>query len=98
MVCIKKINDNKFILHVYVKPNSKIQEISNDEDLLLIKLKSKPKDFKANKELLNLLKHKLNLKYDQIKIISGLKSQKKSLQLTFAENVDNKQILKRIVG
>ncbi len=88
MSFIKKKTDTVFILSIYVKPNAHQQEISEDDKLLLISLKSKPERNKANKELIKLLQRKLNISSDQIHFTSGLRSQYKSIQINFKNKMD----------
>ena len=53
---------------------------------------------KANNELINLLKKKLTLAANQIKIISGLKNSRKIIKLTYIENVNEKDISKKLLN
>lgn len=95
---LKKKSEKVFLLHVNVKPNSKIQEISSDGESLTISLKSKPIQNRANKELLKIFKSKLkgeNL--HQLQITSGLKSSNKILELVFLEDKDIEIILQKLL-
>lgn len=92
MSFIKKKTDLIFILNIYVKPNSHQQDISDDGDLLLISLKSKPEKNRANKELVKLLQKKLNLSLDQIHFTSGLKTQYKTIQINFKNKLDKENL------
>ena len=70
------------ILKIKVKPNSGKQEInivSGDE--YIISLKKRSEDNKANIELLNLLKRYFNISVQNIKIIKGLKSRNKIIEV-----------------
>ncbi|MDD5192822.1 MAG: DUF167 domain-containing protein [Candidatus Nanoarchaeia archaeon] len=70
------------ILKIKVKPNSRKQEIEKIEgENYKISLKSKPKDNKANIELLKLLKKHFNVESKNIKIIKGLKSRNKIIEV-----------------
>jgi len=66
------------IIKIKVKPASKKQEIKKQGDSYLVWLKSKPENNKANLELLNLLKKHFNR---QVRIIKGIKSRKKFVEL-----------------
>jgi hypothetical protein len=70
------------ILKIKVKPNSKTQGIENlgNHDYK-ISLKSKPEDNKANLELLKLLKRHFKVELGDIKIIKGLKSKNKIIEI-----------------
>lgn len=98
MVFIERKPFNAFILHLYIKPNSKSQEIIDDGDYLKIKLRSKPIQNKANIELLNLLRKKLKILSNQIKIISGLKRAHKTIKINFSKNIDEQEIIKKILS
>lgn len=100
MNLIEKKSDTIFILKIVVKPNAKTQEIliENNYDYFLIKLTSKPLLNKANKELLKLLKKKLDINLNQIKFISGLKSRNKLIQISYYKKIDEKNILEKLIG
>ena len=65
-------------IKVKVKPNSKEQSIEKKENFYLVKLKSLPKDNKANLELIKLLKK--HFKKD-VKIKSGFTSRRKIVEI-----------------
>ncbi len=90
---IEKKNNNSFLLHVSVKTNSNKQEIIMDGENLTIRIRSKPIQNKANKELLDFLRKKVQLPSNQVKILSGLKSPDKVIELRFPERIDEKQLL-----
>lgn len=72
------------ILKVKVKPNSGKQEIINVRDREYVaSLKESAEEGRANLELIRLLKKYLKGKYDvhNIKIIKGLKSRNKIVQI-----------------
>lgn len=93
---IEKRNDNSFLLHVNIKPNSRKQEIIIDDENLIIRVKSKANQNKANKELLGLLRKKVGVSPNQIMIVSGLRSSNKVIELKFIEQIDENQLLKRL--
>ncbi len=96
---IKIKPNNLYLLQIRVKTNSKKREIlrsSETDSNLTILLRSKPIQNKANRELLNLLKKKLNVSSDQIQIIAGLKKADKIIQVSFSENIVESEIIKRI--
>ena len=98
MEFLERVSKNSFVLHTQIKPNSKKPQILDKVDYLLIFLHSKPIRNKANNELINLLKKKLNLSPNQIKIISGLKNSRKIIKLTYIENVNEKDISKKLLN
>lgn len=89
---IEQIDEYTFKLHVNVKANSKRQEIINSEEFIIIHVRAKPTNDKANKELIKLLKNKLKIASNQIDIISGRKSKNKVIQITLQEE-DGKHLL-----
>ncbi len=95
---LEKKSEDNFFLHAKIKPNSKNQRILDNNDYLIIFLRSKPAKNKANNELINLLKKKLRLSSNQIKIISGLKNSRKIIKLTYIENVNEKDIIKKLLN
>jgi uncharacterized protein (TIGR00251 family) len=91
--------DNIYLIRVNVKPNSITQEIipcSEADSWLSIKLKSKPVKNKANKELLNLLKQRMKISSNQIRIVSGLKETNKILEIKFNENIEIQDIMQKL--
>jgi uncharacterized protein (TIGR00251 family) len=97
---IKKISDNEFIINLFIKPNSKNQQIFKPilgDDYITIALCSIPNKSKANVELLKLLKKKLRNKVDQILIISGHKNQVKSVKLTTFDSIIEEDIVKLLI-
>ena len=96
MSVIEKKSDNSYILYLSVKPNSNRQEIINNGNKITIKLRSKPIQNKANKELLTLLKKKFRISITQIQIISGSKSINKSIKLQFSYDIDKSEVLNKL--
>lgn len=95
---LERVSKNNFILHTQIKPNSKKPQILDKVDYLLIFLHSRPIRNKANNELINLLKKKLRLSSNQIKIVSGLKNSRKIIKLTYTESVNEKDIIKKLLN
>lgn len=91
---IDKISNNSFLLHVKIKPNSRKQEIIKEEEQLIIRVRSKALQNKANKELLGLLRKKLRIPTNHLKILSGLKSSNKIIEIELNEDIDEKRLAK----
>ena len=91
---IEKKSNNSFLLHIKVKPNSRKQEIIKDEEQLIIRVRSKALQNKANKELLGLLRRKLKVPSDHLKILTGLKSSNKIVEIVFNEDLDENKLTK----
>jgi len=99
MSLIEKKSDTTFILNIKVKPSSRVQEvkIDNDSNFIIIGLRSKPIQNKANIELVQLLKKHLKINGDQIRFISGLKSTFKVIQIIFKEKLKEEEILNKLL-
>jgi uncharacterized protein YggU (UPF0235/DUF167 family) len=95
---LEKKSTTTYNLHIFAKPNSKLQKIISDEEKLIISLRSKPIQNKANKELIGLLKKKLKIPTNQIELVSGLKGTKKIVKLSFLEEIDEESIIKRLLN
>jgi uncharacterized protein (TIGR00251 family) len=94
-------SNNVYLLRVKVKTNSSKQEImpySKTDSWLSVKLKSKPVKNKANKELISLIKNRINISSDQIQIISGLKRTNKILEIKLTEKIGRKNLIEKLVG
>lgn len=72
------------LLNVRAVPGSKITKIIEylDDGSLKIKLRSKPREGKANQELIFLLSEALDLPKGNIEIASGLRSRMKLIKIT----------------
>ena len=90
----KKISNFIYRINIYVRPNSRIQNIKAEDDSLVVQLKSKPLQNKANKELIKLLKKKLKVPSNQISIISGHKSTDKVVEITFNKEIKQENLEK----
>ena len=64
-----------------VIPNAKKVEIKKEKEYLKVKLKSKPEGGKANKELIGILSKYFRIPKSKIRIIAGLKSRNKVVEL-----------------
>ncbi|MFW9969731.1 MAG: DUF167 domain-containing protein [Candidatus Odinarchaeota archaeon] len=94
---LEKYSNSDYILKIYVKPNSRIQKIVNNEDFITIFLKSKPIENKANKELITLIKKRLNISSTQIRIISGSKKQDKLIKLSLSDDIKEQELVKKLI-
>lgn len=73
-------------ISVKVKPTSRTDEISRDENgLLRVKIKAPPVDGKANKYLLEYFSKLLHLPKSKIKLLKGETSQFKELEIEIEE-------------
>ncbi|MFX0039441.1 MAG: DUF167 domain-containing protein [Promethearchaeota archaeon] len=97
MKFIEKHSETIYIINVNVKTNCKNQKVVHNGNFLTISLRSKPIQNKANKELINLLKGRLNISSNQIQIISGSKSRDKVIKLNFLEKIKEHEIIKKLI-
>ncbi len=97
MKFLEKQSDIDYFIKLNIRTNSKSQKIVSAGDFLTIFLKSKPIQNRANKELISLIKRKLNISSNQIQIISGLKRPDKIIKLNLLENIKEQEIIKRLL-
>jgi len=97
MKFLEKVRDFSYVVHVKVKPNSKKQAIIDNEEFLTILVRSKAMQNKANIELINLIKKRLEISSNQIQIISGLKSSNKIIQINFLEHIETQEIYDKLL-
>jgi len=98
MCFIERQSDKSYFLHLNVKPNSKKCNIVEDGKSLTIYLLSRPIKNKANKELITLLRKKLNIPSAQVQIVSGLKSNNKIIKLDFIKTISVEDIIKKLTN
>ncbi len=98
MKFLEKVRDFSYVVHIKVKPNSKKQAIIDNEEFLTILVRSKVMQNKANIELINLIKKKLEISSNQVQIISGLKSSNKIIQIKFLEHVEAREIYDKLLS
>lgn len=97
MSFLKKINEFTYQISLFVKPGSNRQYIRQDENHLIVSLKSQPVKNKANKELMSLLKKKINIPNIDISILTGISKKEKVIQISFNEKIIGQQsILDRL--
>ncbi|MCK4403355.1 MAG: DUF167 domain-containing protein [Dehalococcoidia bacterium] len=68
-------------IHVKVKPNSRIEEVSQEGDKFVVKVKEPPKEGKANQAVIKLLAKHFGVSQSQVKILSGFKSKNKVIEI-----------------
>jgi len=68
-------------IQVKVKPNSKTEEVIQEGDIFLAKVKEPPKEGKANQAVIKLLSKHFGLSQNQVRIISGFKSKNKIIEI-----------------
>ena len=68
-------------IQVKVKPNSKTDEVSREEDSFIVKVKQPPKEGKANQAVIKLLAEHFSVPQSQVRILSGFRSSNKVIEV-----------------
>jgi uncharacterized protein (TIGR00251 family) len=68
-------------IQVKVKPNSKSEEVSQEGDNFIVKVKEPPEKGRANQAVVRLLAKHFGVPQSQIKILSGFKSRSKVISV-----------------
>ncbi len=66
---------------VKVKPNSKTEELSQAGDTFVVKIKEPPKEGRANQAVIKLLAKYFSVSQGQVRILSGLRSRNKIVEV-----------------
>ena len=68
-------------IQVKVNPNSRTEELSQEGDSFMVKVKEPPKEGKANRAVIKLLAEHFGVPQSQIKILSGFRSRNKVIEV-----------------
>ena len=68
-------------VQVKVKPNSRVEEVSRDGDIFLVRVKEPPKEGKANKAVVKLLAEYFKVPQHSVRVVSGLGSKNKVIEI-----------------
>jgi uncharacterized protein (TIGR00251 family) len=68
-------------IRVKVKPNCRTEEVSQEGDSFIIKVREPPKEGRANQAVIELLAKHLRLPRSRVRILSGLKSKNKVIEI-----------------
>lgn len=68
-------------IQIKVKPNSKTEEINQEGDNFVVKVKEPPKEGKANQAVIKLLAKHFGVPQSQVKILSGLRGKTKVIEI-----------------
>ena len=68
-------------IQVKVKPSSKTEELSQEGDSFIIKVKEPPKEGKANQAVIKLLAQHFGIPQSQVKILSGFRNRNKLIEV-----------------
>lgn len=68
-------------IQVKVKPNSKTEELSQEGDSFIVKVREPPKEGKANQAVIKLLAQHFGIPQSQVRILSGFNSRDKVAEI-----------------
>ena len=68
-------------IQVKVKPNAKTEEVSQEGDSFIVKVKEPPREGKANQAVIKLLAQHFGVAKSRVRILSGLKSKNKVVEV-----------------
>jgi len=68
-------------IKVKIKPNSRTEEISQEGDSFVVKVKEPPKEGRANQAVIKLLAQHFGVPQGQVRILSGFKSKNKVIEV-----------------
>jgi uncharacterized protein (TIGR00251 family) len=68
-------------IQVKVKPNSKTEELSQEGDSFIVKVKEPPKESRANQAVIKLLAQHFGVSQSQVRILSGFRSKNKVIEV-----------------
>jgi uncharacterized protein (TIGR00251 family) len=68
-------------IQVKVKPNSRTEEVSQEGDSFIVKVKEPPREGKANQAVIKLLAEHFGIPQSHFRIISGFKSKNKVVEV-----------------
>ena len=68
-------------IRVKVKPNSRIEELSQEGDNFIVKVKEPPREGKANQSVIKLLAEHFGVPQSQVRILSGFRSRNKIIEV-----------------
>jgi uncharacterized protein (TIGR00251 family) len=68
-------------IQVKVKPRSKTEELSQEGDSFIVKVKEPPKEGKANQAVIKLLAEYFGVPHSQVRILSGFRSKNKVIEV-----------------
>jgi len=68
-------------IRVKVKPNSRIEEVSQEGDSFIVKVKEPPKEGKANRAVIKLLAQHFGVSQSQVTILSCFRGKNKVVEV-----------------
>jgi uncharacterized protein (TIGR00251 family) len=68
-------------IQIKVKPNARTEELSQEGDSFIIKVKEPPREGRANQAVIKLLAKHFCVPQSQVRILNGLKSRNKVIEV-----------------
>ena len=68
-------------IQVKAKPNSRTEEVSQEGDSFVVKVKEPPMEGKANQAVVKLLAEHFGVRQSQVRILSGFRSRNKVIEI-----------------
>jgi len=68
-------------IQVKVKPNSKTEEVSQEGDSFVVRVKEPPREGKANQAIIKLLAQHFGVPQSRVRILSGFKTKHKVIEI-----------------
>jgi len=68
-------------IQVRVKPNSRTEEVSQEGDSFMVKVKEPPKEGTANQAVIKLLAEHFGVAKSRVRILSGFRSKNKVIEV-----------------
>jgi uncharacterized protein (TIGR00251 family) len=68
-------------IQVKVKPNSRTEEVSQEGDSFMVKVKEPPKEGRANQSVIKLLAGHFGVPQSRVRILSGFRSRNKVIEV-----------------
>jgi hypothetical protein len=68
-------------IQVRVKPNSRTEEVSQEIDSFIVKVKEPPREGKANQAVIRLLAEHFGVPRSRVRILNGFRSRNKVIEV-----------------
>jgi hypothetical protein len=68
-------------IQVRVRPNSRTEEVTQEGDSFVVRVKEPPRDGKANQAVIKLVARHFGVRQSQVRILSGFKSRNKVIEV-----------------
>jgi len=68
-------------IQVKVKVNSRTEEVSQEDNIFIVKVNKPPREGKANQAIIKLLAKHFQVHKSQVRILSGVKNKNKTIEI-----------------